>query len=190
MIKKLSALYVGAAFVLVGCGSDPQTETVTMTTIDETSAEAPTSETPRPDQPVNPLDYERPGTEMSVFTYTIEGSEADCAISSHGVTCQVATPSDAPMVTAVPLEPQRANAIYIGNDGMHWTLFEGVGRSQGELNPGQSITVDGSTCAYPEEDVLECSSRGDSFTISGSDHRATLNGNLVDTPVWTLPEVY
>ena len=138
--------------------------------------------------PVNPADYERAG--MSIFTYNIDGVQGDCAISPHGATCQGGTPTDAPMVTARPLPPRQADSIYIGRDGMHWTIFEGVGPSQGKLNPGQSISVGNAKCWYPDDDTLQCSSGHDSFKITAPDGKISISGTLVDTPVWDLPDYW
>ena len=154
----------------------PESETATVTT------------TRAADTPVDPADYERAG--MSIFSYYLDGYAGRCAISPHGATCQGATPNDAPTVTAVPLPPRKADAIYAGTDGMHFTVFEGVGPSQGDLRPGQSIRVNENVCSYPDDDTLRCAS-GDalSFTIA-SDGTITTDGRLDDPPVWTLPDYW
>lgn len=154
----------------------PESENATVTT------------TRAADRPVDPADYERAG--MSIFSYYLDGYAGTCAISPHGATCQGATPDDAPTVTAVPLPPRKADAIYAGTDGMHFTVFEGVGPSQGDLRPGQLIRVNENVCSYPDDDTLRCAS-GDalSFTIA-SDGTITTDGQLDDPPVWTLPDYW
>ncbi|KGF24565.1 hypothetical protein [Corynebacterium tuscaniense] len=141
------------------------------------------------DRPVDPKDFERAG--MSVFSYRIGEHSGVCAISPHGVTCQGQTPKDAPMVTAVPLPPRKADSIYAGEDGMHYTVFEGVGPAQGELLPGQSIRVNENFCHYPDDATLRCTS-GDalSYTITDSEGAIHPSGQLDDPPVWTLPEYW
>ncbi len=146
-----------------------------------------TPATPRPDVPVNPGDFERAG--MSVFTYIVGARTGTCAISPHGATCQGTTPSDAPVVTAVPLPPRKADAIYVGEDGMHYTVFEGVGPSQGTLDHGRSISVRENLCRYPDDNTLTCISGMGSFTIS-ADGAIAPHGQLHDPPVWTLPDYY
>ena len=158
---------------------DPVKETVTEV--------ATISLTRGADVPVNPANYERAG--MSVFTYNLGSYSGTCAISPHGATCEGKTPSDAPMVTAVPLPPRKADAIYTGDDGMHFTVFEGVGPSQGRVNAGQSITVQENSCRYPTSNTLTCISRGNSFTIQ-PDGTITTSGQLDPPPVWTLPDYY
>lgn len=152
-----------------------------------TTVEPSPSTTRQPDVPVNPAAFERAG--MSVFTYVLGGYAGTCAISPHGATCKGTTPVDAPMVTAVPLPPRQADAIYIGEDGMHFTLFEGVGPSQGTLHPGQSITVNDNSCRYVDDRTLQCASGSDSFVIT-ADGSITPHGVLNDPPVWTLPDEY
>ena len=73
---------------------------------------------------------------------------------------------------------------------MHYTVFEGVGPSQGDLRPGQSIRVNENHCSYPDDDTLRCAS-GDalSYTIE-SDGTITPHGHLDDPPVWTLPDYW
>lgn len=152
----------------------------------ETTSRKP-SATRGPDVPVNPAAYERAG--MSVFTYDLGSYSGTCAISPHGATCQGRTPADAPTVTAVPLPPRKADAIYTGDDGMHFTVFEGVGPSQGRVEAGQSITVEENSCWYPTDDTLRCRSRGNTFTIEPDGTIAT-DGQLDPPPVWTLPDYY
>lgn len=145
------------------------------------------SATRGPDVPVNPANYERAG--MSVFTYDLGSYSGTCAISPHGATCQGKTPADAPTVTAVPLPPRKADAVYTGDDGMHFTVFEGVGPSQGRVEAGQSIAVEENSCWYPTDDTLRCKSRGNSFTIE-PDGTIVTDGQLDPPPVWTLPDYY
>lgn len=141
------------------------------------------------DKPVNPKDYERAG--MSIFRYDIGTHTGTCAISPHGVTCTGGTPADAPMVTAVPLPPRKADAIYAGEDGMHYTVFEGVGPAQGDLKPGQSIQVNENFCSYPDDSTLKCRSGNSmSYTVTGDRGTITPEGQLDDPPVWTLPDYY
>ena len=154
----------------------------------ETSTQTSAASTTRqPDKPVDPAAFERAG--MSVFTYVLGDYSGTCAISPHGATCKGATPADAPTVTAVPLPPRQADAIYIGEDGMHFTLFEGVGPSQGTLHPGESITVNENSCRYADDKMLQCRSGGDSFDIAANGS-ISFNGKLNDPPVWTLPDEY
>lgn len=160
-------------------GTEPASETSTQTSAAST--------TRQPDKPVDPAAFERAG--MSVFTYVLGAYSGTCAISPHGATCKGTTPADAPTVTAVPLPPRQADAIYIGEDGMHFTLFEGVGPSQGTLHPGESITVNENSCRYVNDKTLQCTSGGDSFDIA-ADGMITPSGVLNDPPVWTLPDEY
>lgn len=180
-----------AIAVLAGCSSQDVTEPdePAFTKIAGTTPETTTPETTKrgPDVPVDPAKYERAG--MSVFTYNLGSFSGTCAISPHGATCQGVTPDDAPMVTAVPLPPRQADAVYAGRDGMHFTVFEGVGPSQGRINAGESITVAENSCAYPSDDTLRCVSGGNSFTIHG-DGTITTDGQLDLPPVWTLPDYY
>ncbi len=185
--------------VLTGCAAQdtPGTSSVgaLLTTASVITAEPPaqspassTTTTSRAaDTPVDPKTFERAG--MSVFTYIVGSRTGTCAISPHGATCQGLTPPDAPMVTAVPLPPRQADSVYIGEDSMHYTVFEGVGPSQGTLHPGESITVRENRCRYPDGETLQCTSGGDSFTVT-SDGKITPSGTLVDPPVWTLPDEY
>lgn len=197
-MKTLAALAVVGT--LAGCaGSDvAEPSSPEFTKIKETTAKEPTTEettteettpskTRRADTPVNPADYERAG--MSVFTYDVGDFSGTCAISPHGATCQGVTPDDAPMVTAVPLPPRKADAIYAGEDGMHFTVFEGVGPSQGRIDPGQSITINENSCSYPDDETLRCVSGANSFTVHG-DGEITTDGQLDQPPVWTLPDYY
>ena len=203
-MKALAALAVVGT--LAGCaGSDvaepssPEFTKIKETTAKEITPEKTTSEkettessstpptTRKSDTPVNPANYERAG--MSVFTYDVGDFSGTCAISPHGATCQGVTPNDAPMVTAVPLPPRKADAIYAGEDGMHFTVFEGVGPSQGRIDPGQSITINENSCAYPDDETLRCVSGANSFTVHG-DGEITTDGQLDQPPVWTLPDYY
>ncbi|WP_087117492.1 hypothetical protein [Corynebacterium urinipleomorphum] len=197
-VAAVSATAAVAALTLTGCsGNLEETQEPVLETLSRVSESSQatetvtsvTSTTRAADRPVNPADYERAG--MSIFTYDIGSHTGTCAISPHGVTCQGATPSDAPMVTAVPLPPRKADAIYAGTDGMHFTVFEGVGPSQGDLKPGQSIRVNENFCSYPDDETLRCSS-GDSmsYTISGRDGTITPHGRVDDPPVWTLPDYW
>lgn len=170
--------------------STQQATTSAATTVTTAQSSAPTtaaSTTRGPDVPVDPANYERAG--MSIFTYRVGERTGTCAISPHGATCQGVTPPDAPTVTAVPLPPRKADAIYTGRDGMHFTLFEGVGPTQGDLRPGQSITVEENRCFYPSDNALQCESDGRSFTIQ-ADGTITASGQLDEPPVWTLPDYY
>lgn len=203
-LKTLAALTVVGT--LAGCaGNDvaepnaPEFTKIEETTTEETTSEETTTEetttessstpskTRKADTPVNPADFERAG--MSVFTYDVGDFSGTCAISPHGATCQGITPDDAPTVTAVPLPPREADAIYIGEDGMHFTLFEGVGPSQGSIDPGESITINENSCSYPNEETLRCASGSNSFTVHG-DGTITTDGQLDLPPVWTLPDYY
>lgn len=159
------------------------------TTSEKESEKDRESSSSKADVPVNPKDYER--AKMSIFTYDIGTHTGTCAMSPHGVTCTGGTPADAPMVTAVPLPPRKADAIYAGEDGMHYTVFEGVGPSQGDLKPGQSIQINENFCSYPDKKTLKCSS-GDSmsYTITGNDGKISPKGQLDEPPVWTLPDYY
>lgn len=140
------------------------------------------------DKPVNPANYERAG--MSIFSFDLGGYDGTCAISPHGVTCTGATPKDAPTVTAVPLPPRKADAIYAGEDGMHYTIFEGVGPAQGSLKPGQSIQINENFCSFPDKKTLKCRSGNSmSYTIS-ADGEISPTGRVDDPPVWTLPDYY
>ena len=190
-----AAATVVAVLTLAGCSENleeaegPVLETLTSISESQQPTETVTSTTRGADRPVNPQDYERAG--MSIFTYDIGTRTGTCAISPHGVTCQGATPHDAPMVTAVPLPPRKADAIYAGTDGMHFTVFEGVGPSQGDLDPGQSIRVNENVCSYPDDATLRCSSGETmSYTISGADGAITPHGRVDDPPVWTLPDYW
>lgn len=190
----LAATATVAALSLAVCSEKlAETEEPVLGTLSRTSeseSETATVTSTRPaDRPVDPQDYERAG--MSIFTYHLGSYTGTCAISPHGVTCQGATPNDAPTVTAVPLPPRKADAIYAGTDGMHYTVFEGVGPSQGDLRPGQSIRVNENHCSYPDDQTLRCSS-GDSmsYTISGDNGEITTDGVVSDPPVWTLPDYW
>lgn len=207
--KRCSAL-LGTALTLAaaGCGDDKDVaeptnpgfiklsqtseQTTTSATTTATSSQATTrttaaSTTRGSDVPVNPADYERAG--MSIFTYRVGQRTGTCAISPHGATCQGVTPPDAPTVTAVPLPPRKADAVYTGRDGMHFTVFEGVGPTQGDLRPGQSITVEENRCFYPADYALQCESGSRSFTIQ-ADGTITASGKLDEPPVWTLPDYF
>lgn len=191
---RTTAVAAAAALTLAGCSQNleeaqgPVLETVSQISESPESETATVTTTRAADTPVDPEDYERAG--MSIFTYHLGARTGTCAISPHGATCQGTTPNDAPTVTAVPLPPRKADAIYAGTDGMHYTVFEGVGPSQGDLRPGQSIRVNENHCSYPDDDTFRCAS-GDalSYTID-SDGTITPHGHLDDPPVWTLPDYW
>lgn len=64
-----------------------------------------------------------------------------------------------------------------------------VGPTQGDLRPGQSITVEENRCFYPADYAFECESGSRSFTIQADD-TITASGKLDEPPVWTLPDYF
>ncbi|GAB3086242.1 hypothetical protein [Corynebacterium aquatimens] len=161
---------VATSVLLVGCSvfneAQPADDTVYLSPVNPTDSEETTvSQTRAPDVPVDPNNYLVKG--MSMVTFRVSSFTGTCAISAIGVSCTGTTPTDAPQVTAVPHPPKKADAVFVGDEGLHYTVFTGMPSANKQLIDGQSISVADHSCHYKDSDTFQCRSGEDSFTISG-----------------------
>lgn len=196
-LRTLSACgVVAATVVLAACNNDGPvqynevylTPAATTDGGNKRGSRSEASRTGAPAAPVDPKNFEIKG--MSVFNYTVDGYKGTCAVSKVGVSCTGKTPKDAPEVTAVPHPPKKADAIYAGEDGLHYTVFTGMPGTRNELQHGQSIKVGDHRCEFLDESILECRSARDSFTISGPDGAIDPSRKPDTPPMFTAADAY
>ncbi|AZA08587.1 hypothetical protein [Corynebacterium pseudopelargi] len=184
----LSALV--AALALVGCGGEQEAESPSSTAVlksaestaaseasSEPSSEAPAEE-PQSEEPQEAAEEPAPSGEIidvdpegyvqgqsHMFRYTVGGESGECYISDKGVACTGQAPEDAPEVEMAPLPRQKPGAIAAGENGLYYTIFEGVPPAQKDLEPGQRIAAGAGVCTAENADLLRCESNGKSFSI-------------------------
>lgn len=172
---------------LVGCsadGNEDNTVTEVETTADsstETVAESDgstTTETSESEyEEVDVESFETPSG--YVFKYETDGTVGECALSEYGVMCIGNAPDDVPDIQVPPLDPSRPGAIFVGSDGVDYTLFEGISAAPANLMTGQQISLNGTTCAAVDDSTLECSNGDAGFTISGPDRLISTQGEPI-----------
>ena len=104
-----------------------------------------------------------------VFNYESDGAIGECVLSNAGVTCLGTAAGDVSDVEIPPMEPARPNAVFVGQEGVDYVLFDESPGAEGTLEAGQRVTLSGTTCTAVDDTTLECTNDDAGFTISGSD---------------------
>lgn len=186
LVSSVSAL--AAVGLLVACGADDAnntandadtntgTESVTET---ETVAEDDNSETSAEeaaDSEFTVVDVETFAVESGyVFRYETDGTVGECSISETGASCVGTAADEVPDIQVPPFEPGRPGAVFVGAEGVDYTVLEGVPPAEETLEPGQQVSLDGTTCAAVDASTLECTNGEFGFTISGPDRMISTN---------------
>lgn len=103
------------------------------------------------------------------FNYETDGTAGECVLSNAGVTCVGTADDDIADVEIPPMEPTRPNAVFVGQEGVDYVVFEQSPGAEGTLEAGQRVTLSGTTCTAVDDNTLECTNDDVGFTISGSD---------------------
>lgn len=104
-----------------------------------------------------------------VFNYETDDATGECVLSNAGVTCLGTVAGDVSNVEIPPMEPARPNAVFVGQEGVDYVLFEESPGAEGTLEAGQRVTLSGTSCTAVDDTTLECMNDDAGFTISGSD---------------------
>ena len=187
ILGSISALAVVG--FLVGCGADGnETNTVTevgTTAETSTDTETVTDSDGNTTSEASESEYEEVDIETFaaptgyVFKYETDGTVGECALSDEGVICIGTAPDDVPDIQVPPLDPSRPGAVFVGSDGVDYTLFEGIPAAPASLMAGQQVSLNGTTCAAVDEATLECTNGDAGFTISGSERLITTQGEPI-----------
>ncbi|WP_448853874.1 hypothetical protein [Corynebacterium frankenforstense] len=194
------------AVAVSACAQGPDTdEAPTLSAVDETSPESPTSSAPAPSTgasssaefvDVSPERFTAPGgaaDEIGIFTADI-GADAKvtCTFSDDRGTYCTATPDDsAPNLEDMGYLPftGRPGAFAttgaeetLDSDGLSWGILEGVPPAGGELRPGERLQTPTVTCQLPDATRLECESNGRTFAIVGPDRHVEPDVTLAEHP--------
>ena len=130
-------LFGSALFALSACsaGSDDEDTSApepTMTPAETTSAAPDVTE-------VDPTTFEMDG--RYVFDVPMgDDTTTLCIMGDSTVTCTGKPPEDAPDVEIPPFPMQRPGAVSLDDEGLTWTMVEGVPPAPGTLEPSQRIS--------------------------------------------------
>lgn len=178
---------LGALLLVAGCSSgqgelnapeqaegssSPTTETVTVTAASDTAA-------PDTLTSIDPSSLASPhhaGT--YVWNYSTGGQYVGmCVSGGEAVTCTGKPGAEVPDLTEY--FPGRPGAVELGAAGLRYTFVEGVPPVSSKLETGQSVEIGKLRCAKPDAATLECSSDGNSFTISGPSRIISTSGTVL-----------
>lgn len=109
-----------------------------------------------------------------VFNYETDDATGECVLSNAGVTRLGTAAGDISDVEIPPMEPARPNAVFVGQEGVDYVLFEESPGAEGTVEAGQRVTLSGTTCTAVDDATLECTNDDAGFTISGS-------GRMIET---------
>ena len=113
-----------------------------------------------------------------VWNYSTGGQYVGLCVSGGGaVTCTGVPGAEVPDLTEY--FPGRPGAVELGPAGLRYTFVEGVPPVSARLETGQSVEFGDLRCAKPDAATLECSSGGNSFTISGPGRAITTAGTVL-----------
>lgn len=110
-----------------------------------------------------------------VFYYELGDSRSECLITETGASCFANVPDDVPDIQIPPFPPNRPSAVTTGDDGVDYTMVEGVPPAQETLEPGQRVRMGEAECSLPDASTLRCTYEGVGFTVSGPDRMAELD---------------
>ena len=114
-----------------------------------------------------------------VFYYNLGDSRSECVISETGASCFANVPDDVPDIQIPPFPPNRPSAVTTGDDGVDYTMVEGVPPAQETLEPGQRVRMGQTECLLPDASTLRCTYDGVGFTVSGPDRMAELDEDSI-----------
>ncbi|MGO1555049.1 hypothetical protein [Candidatus Corynebacterium faecigallinarum] len=162
------ALLGSALLALSACGSDGEDAPLT-----EFSA-APTTSAPDVTE-VDPASFEMDG--RYVFDVPMgDDTTTLCILVDGAVTCTGKAPEDAPDVEIPPFPAQRPGAVSLDDDGLTWTMVEGIPPAPGVLDPSQRISDGDVTCETDESGSLDCSLGENGFAINYEDAMISVRG--------------
>lgn len=180
-------MVLGALLLVAGCSSgqggqaasedaegtsSPATETVTVTASSPTVAPGELTS-------IDPSSLASPhhaGT--YVWNYSTGGQQVGlCVSGGDAVTCTGAPGAEIPDLTEY--FPGRPGAVEVGAAGLRYTFVEGVPPVSAYLETGQAVQIGDLRCAKPDAGTLECSSGGNSFTISGPSRTISTSGTVL-----------
>lgn len=110
-----------------------------------------------------------------VLRYEIDGSSGECVISERGASCFATVAEDVPDIEIPPFPEMRPSAVTAGEEGVDYTMIEGVPRAEETLDVGERIRIGGSECSRLDGSTLRCSYDGVGFTVSGADREVELD---------------
>lgn len=149
---------------------DPTPET----TVEEESSPNPSIDATADAGPilVDPARFSMDGP--YVFDYaTQSGETGTCLLTPDGATCTGVPAADVPDITYAPFAGQRPGAVSASMGGIHYTILEGVPPAPAQLQPGEKLVVDATTCEVSQTRDVTCVSGDTSFTVSGADRSIT-----------------
>jgi hypothetical protein len=180
-----------ACLTLAGCSSEEDSQTEpTLTQVNEVAESDSESEPQDGDgaAEVDDTDVEEidPATfrdrDSYLFDYSTGGEVVGlCIFDEEEVTCTGTPPDDAPDIEVPPFPEGRPTAATIDEDGVTYTMVEGVPPAPAELSPGQSVTFGDVSCEMSDGPELHCEVGESSLTISGDDRDMVAVGDLQDS---------
>jgi hypothetical protein len=179
-VRLAPAVIAVAAALLSGCSSGEEDLTPTFA---EQATNTATAEGAGVED-VDPADYMLNGN--VVFDYRTGGDETGLCIieaddaAPDAVTCTGTAPDDAPDIEVPPFGQQRPGAARITDEGITYTLVEGIPSAPGALEPDQRITVGEASCEIGGDRELRCAVGKTVLTVSGEDRTMTLTGDVLD----------
>lgn len=152
------------------------------------TAATTTTETAAPDvTDVDPAHFEMDG--RYIFNVSRDDDTATlCVMGDGSITCSGKAPEDAPDVTITPFPTQPPGAIILDEDGLTWSILEGVPPAPGSLGPSQRISDGGITCVTDAESSLDCARGDNGFTIDHKEGAVSLRGTVRVTAEAEAPE--
>lgn len=124
--------------------------------------------------PVDPQRFAANGPHL--FTYaTQNGETGTCLLTPDGATCTGVPAADVPDISHTPFEGQRPGAVSASMGGIHYTILEGVPPAPAQLQPGEKLVVDATSCEVSQARDVTCVSGDTSFTVSGKDRSISTN---------------
>lgn len=124
--------------------------------------------------PVDPQRFAADGPHL--FSYTAQNGETGtCLLTPDGATCTGVPAADVPDISHAPFEGQRPGAVSASMGGIHYTILEGVPPAPAQLQPGEKLVVDTTSCEVSPASDVTCVSGDTSFTVSGKDRSISTN---------------
>ncbi|MDN5723410.1 MAG: hypothetical protein L0J74_00155 [Corynebacterium sp.] len=169
------ALFGSALLALSACsaGSDDEGTSApeaTMTPAETTSAAPDVTE-------VDPASFEMDG--RYVFDVPMgDDTTTLCIMVDGAVTCTGKAPEDAPDIEIPPFPVQRPGAVSLDDEGLTWTMVEGVPPAPGKLEPSQRISDGDVTCETDESGSLDCANGDHGFAINYEDAAISVRGTV------------
>lgn len=116
----------------------------------------------------------------SGFSYTNDDEKGFCALNAGAVVCSGFADDSVPDVKFTDFSTVRPTAIGLGENGLAYTLTEGLPQISNELRPGHRVDFGKVECAKPSTRALTCRTASAAFTIDGAELKIHTQGTVLD----------